>query len=87
MTKLNTIFRYNFFNANELILIMSPNLLPGVAQATNPYAMSEADIKAFKQALNDWYSNSGGKDLAEFMFARALAHRDSKRSVSVSGTT
>ena len=68
---------------------MSNQLPLGVSQTINPYGMSDADRQAFKQAVNDWLSNSGGKDLAEFMFAKGLACRDSNRSmsVSVSGTT
>ncbi len=36
--------------------------------------MNEADREAFKAACMEWHTNSGGKDLGEFMFEAALAY-------------
>lgn len=35
--------------------------------------MNEQDKQAFKVAVNKWHTESGGKDLAEYMFQAGLA--------------
>lgn len=44
--------------------------------------MKPEDKAAWLQACNEWHANSGGKDLGEYMFEAALAHRDAQPTVA-----
>ena len=45
--------------------------------------MKPEDKTAWLQACNEFYANSGGKDLGEYMFEAGLAHRDAQPAVAV----
>lgn len=40
--------------------------------------MNDQDKAAFKVACKDWHNKSAGKDLGEYFFEAALAHRDAQ---------
>jgi hypothetical protein len=45
--------------------------------------MKPEDKEAYRTARWEWATNSGGKDLGEYMFKAALAYRDAQQAVAL----